>query len=86
MGIVADLRGNMGLSSSGGRGLEGSAFVYCPTIRETERVADALRGEGLSVGVYHAKAPNREEVHRAFIRDEIGVMCATVAYGMARQA
>ncbi|KAG2639100.1 hypothetical protein PVAP13_2NG634500 [Panicum virgatum] len=61
-----------------------STIVYCTTIRETEQVHDALVTAGIKSGIYHGKMGSRarEESHRSFIRDEVRVMVATIAFGM----
>ncbi|RLM87531.1 hypothetical protein C2845_PM04G34160 [Panicum miliaceum] len=61
-----------------------STIVYCTTIRETEQVHEALVTAGIKSGIYHGKMGSRarEESHRSFIRDEVRVMVATIAFGM----
>ena len=61
------------------------ALVYVLTTRAADELAEALRAQhGLSAAAYHAKldAGRRTEVHEAFFRDELGVVVATLAYGM----
>lgn len=63
----------------------GSAIVYVSTTRETEELADKLeKALGHPVGAYHAKMDKerREEVHHAFVRDELTTVVATLAFGM----
>ena len=63
----------------------GAAIVYVPTTREAEEVAARLeRALGRPVGAYHAKMERaaREEVHRAFVRDALTTVVATLAFGM----
>lgn len=61
-----------------------SGIVYCFSRKATEQTADRLRQEGIEALPYHAgmtplqRAKNQE----AFIRDEVKVVCATVAFGM----
>ncbi|CAN6200298.1 unnamed protein product [Urochloa humidicola] len=61
-----------------------STIIYCTTIRETEQVNEALVTAGIKSGIYHGQMGSRarEESHRSFIRDEVLVMVATIAFGM----
>ncbi|MBC2606952.1 DNA helicase RecQ [Pelagicoccus albus] len=61
-----------------------SGIIYCYSRKATEQTADRLRQEGIEALPYHAgmtplqRAKNQE----AFIRDEVKVVCATIAFGM----
>ncbi|CAH9073440.1 unnamed protein product [Cuscuta europaea] len=61
-----------------------STIIYCTTVKDTEEIFKSLIGSGVKAGMYHGQMSNkaREEAHRSFIRDEIYVMVATVAFGM----
>lgn len=64
---------------------QGSAIVYTPTTRETEDLAPRLQRDlGVPCASYHGKlAPDvRKAVHERFLRDEVGVVVATSAFGM----
>lgn len=63
---------------------EASCIIYCLTRKLTDSICDVLKAHGLRCGAYHAgKTPNqRKEVFDKFIRDEINVIVATVAFGM----
>ena len=51
---------------------------------ETNKVGGGQQGAGFKgcVGMYHAGASDKMEVHNAFLRDELEVVVATVAFGM----
>jgi ATP-dependent DNA helicase RecQ len=61
-----------------------SGIVYCQSRKSAEAMADALERAGVSARPYHAglaqevRARNQE----AFLRDEVRVVAATIAFGM----
>ncbi|HVW14375.1 MAG TPA: DNA helicase RecQ [Mucilaginibacter sp.] len=63
---------------------EDSGIIYCLSRKSTEELAADLKAEGYSAAPYHAgmeqaeKASNQE----AFLRDEIKIIVATIAFGM----
>lgn len=59
-------------------------IVYCLSRKSCEDLAAFLRGKGVPAGYYHAGADpaHRGRVQDGFLRDQIQVMCATVAFGM----
>jgi ATP-dependent DNA helicase RecQ len=61
-----------------------SGIVYCASRSATESVAAALVEEGVKAGPYHAglTPTERSRNQEAFIRDNIQVICATIAFGM----
>lgn len=61
-----------------------SGIIYCMSRKTTESLAQKLRGLGFSARAFHAAMPTAEknEVQRAFINDDVQVICATVAFGM----
>ena len=61
-----------------------SGIVYCQSRKATEALAAALRAEGISALAYHAgmETAERSRNQDAFLRDEVRVVCATVAFGM----
>ena len=61
-----------------------SAIIYCFSRRETERIADRLRANGVSTSAYHAGLDDavRSETQERFISDEVQVIAATIAFGM----
>ena len=63
---------------------EGSAIVYCATVREATALHRQLQDAGIAAGLYHGKLPKaaREAAQEAFMHDETRVMVATNAFGM----
>lgn len=61
-----------------------SGIVYCATRKQVDEVTFALGERGLSVRAYHAGLPpaTRQKNQRDFIRDDVQIMVATVAFGM----
>ena len=61
-----------------------SAIIYCFSRKETEDLAEYLNEEGIATLPYHAGLPQktREKVQDKFIKDEVPVVTATIAFGM----
>ena len=61
-----------------------SGIVYCLSRKGAEDAAAALQAAGVSALPYHAglDAETRDANQRAFIRDDVQVMAATIAFGM----
>jgi ATP-dependent DNA helicase RecQ len=59
-------------------------IIYCLGRKSTEGLAEKLAREGISARHYHAgmDAAYRRQTQEAFLRDEIQVLAATVAFGM----
>ncbi|MCF6263559.1 MAG: DNA helicase RecQ [Xanthomonadales bacterium] len=66
------------------RQTDASGIVYALSRKRVEEVACALEVEGFSVAPYHAGLPTeqRKQVQEDFIRDELAIVVATVAFGM----
>ena len=66
------------------QGLDGSAIVYCATVREATALHRQLREAHVAAGLYHGKLPAkaRTAAQEAFMADESRVMVATNAFGM----
>ena len=66
------------------QGLDGSAIVYCATVREATALHRQLREAYVAAGLYHGKLPAkaRTAAQEAFMADESRVMVATNAFGM----
>lgn len=61
-----------------------AGIIYCLSRRSTEEMAEKLRANGFKAAHYHAElAPDeRRKVQEAFQRDELQIVCATIAFGM----
>ncbi len=60
------------------------AIIYCRTRQATEQLASYLAEREFAVGAYHAGLPAelREQMEGRFLRNELSVLVATVAFGM----
>lgn len=60
------------------------AIIYCFSRADTEKLATKLQAEGIRALPYHAglDAEVRKKTQEKFIRDEISVVTATIAFGM----
>lgn len=63
---------------------EDSGIIYCLSRKSTEELAADLREEGYSAQAYHAGMDPADKVRNQedFLRDEIRIMVATIAFGM----
>src|ERR1035437_2935956 len=59
-------------------------IVYCQSRKTAERVAANLTEDGIKARPYHAglTPKERSEHQELFLRDDIRVVCATIAFGM----
>jgi len=59
-------------------------IVYCQSRNSTEALAARLKADGISAEPYHAglDAASRAQNQDLFLRDEVQVICATIAFGM----
>jgi ATP-dependent DNA helicase RecQ len=63
---------------------QGSGIVYCLTRKRVDELAAKLQHDGILALPYHAGMDNktRAENQTRFIRDDVQVMVATIAFGM----
>jgi len=61
-----------------------SGIVYCLSRKSSEDLAELLSAKGVQALPYHAglSPETRKANQRAFIRDDVRAICATVAFGM----
>ncbi|HVS21988.1 MAG TPA: RecQ family ATP-dependent DNA helicase, partial [Pyrinomonadaceae bacterium] len=61
-----------------------SGIVYCQSRRSAESLAERLNEDGIEAKPYHAglDAKTRATNQELFLRDEVRVICATIAFGM----
>ncbi len=61
-----------------------SGIIYAQSRRSTETLAAKLNADGVEAVSYHAgmNTADRSRNQEAFLRDEVRVVCATVAFGM----
>lgn len=66
------------------RGEKGSGIVYCLSRRKVEETAQLLQRDGIQALPYHAgmKDEDRSRNQTRFIRDDVQVIVATIAFGM----
>lgn len=63
---------------------EEAGIVYCLSRKRVEKVTEQLRDAGFSAASYHAGLPaaQRQQVQEDFLRDDVRIIVATVAFGM----
>ncbi|MCF8308283.1 MAG: DNA helicase RecQ [Bacteroidales bacterium] len=61
-----------------------SGIIYCLSRKTTESLAGRLNQAGIRAAHYHAglSADERSRRQEAFLKDEVPVICATIAFGM----
>ena len=61
-----------------------AGIIYCLSRKSTESLAAKLQEKGFSAAFYHAKMDpdDRSKTQEAFLRDDVRIMCATIAFGM----
>ena len=63
---------------------EDAGIIYAGSRANADKLADALTAHGIPALAYHAglDAVTRAQRQERFIRDDVRVMCATIAFGM----
>ncbi len=63
---------------------EKSGIIYCLSRRQVDELSDSLDTMGFSVKPYHAGLPagERQRNQELFIRDDVQIIVATIAFGM----
>jgi ATP-dependent DNA helicase RecQ len=61
-----------------------SGIIYCLSRQSTEKLAEELRNNGYKAKAYHAGLERelKEKTQEAFLRDDIKIVIATIAFGM----
>jgi ATP-dependent DNA helicase RecQ len=63
---------------------EDSGIIYCLSRLSTEKLAEDLQSDGFKAAAYHAglDKTTRDERQDQFLKDDITIMVATIAFGM----
>ncbi len=66
------------------RQAKGAGIIYCLSRKKVDEIATRLQNDGIAALPYHAgmDADTRAENQTRFIRDDVRVMVATIAFGM----
>lgn len=61
-----------------------SGIVFCLTRKDTENIASDLRQRGYNAAAYHAgfEMGERKRVQERFLRNQVDIIVATIAFGM----
>ena len=61
-----------------------SGIIYCLSRKTTEKIANFLIKNGIKSSIYHAgmNQQDRDKAQLEFQRDDVQVVCATIAFGM----
>ena len=72
------------LREIGGSAGDASIIIYCQSRRAVEQLSERLSHDGIRALPYHAglSAEERTEYQSRFIRDDVPVLVATIAFGM----
>jgi len=61
-----------------------SGIIYCLSRKGTEGLAGKLQAQGIDADFYHAgmNSEVKDKVQERFIKDDLKIVCATIAFGM----
>ena len=61
-----------------------SGIIYCLRRKDTEKMATELTRLGIKAEPFHAgmSVSEKQRIQRAFLNDDVTVVCATIAFGM----
>ncbi len=61
-----------------------SGIIYCQARKTAENLASKLNADNIRAAAYHGgmETADRSRSQEAFLRDEVRVVCATIAFGM----
>jgi len=61
-----------------------SGIIYCLSRKKVEELSEVLRANNINARAYHAgmEGPERTQVQDAFLKENIDVIVATIAFGM----
>lgn len=61
-----------------------AGIIYCLSRKSTEDIASKLRAQKVNAAAYHAGLSSdiRSQVQEDFIKDDVQIVCATIAFGM----
>ncbi|MBQ8152338.1 MAG: DNA helicase RecQ [Paludibacteraceae bacterium] len=61
-----------------------SGIIYCLSRKTTEKVSNFLKEKGIRCNIYHAgiSQQDRDKAQLNFQKDDVQVICATIAFGM----
>ncbi len=61
-----------------------SGIIYCLRRKDTEKMATELTRLGIQAEPFHAgmSVSEKQRIQRAFVNDDLKVVCATIAFGM----
>lgn len=67
-----------------GKRKQEAGIIYCASRKATERLAESLQARGFMAKPYHAGLSTDERAanQEGFLRDEVKIICATIAFGM----